>query len=127
MEWRRLKSVTAVAVCICITVAIVGCVTRPYGAQLDPAKVEQIEKGVTTRADLETLFGPPQYVTLAGNGERLLFYQGSEYNPWTYESRQMKLQVIIGTNGVVRDLEHSDTIMDFQRGMKTRPTPPEKQ
>lgn len=57
--------------------AVAGCGTTS-GTKMESSKVSQIKKGVTTRAELEQLLGPPANVSMMGDGRRMLFYRFSD-------------------------------------------------
>jgi hypothetical protein len=48
------------------------------GTKIDPIKVESIKKGVTTRSDIEQMFGAPMNVSIMGDGRRTMMYHYSE-------------------------------------------------
>ncbi len=53
-----------------------GCATT--GQKFDASKVSQIKKGVTTRAEIETMFGQPLSSVTLGNGKCVIEYQYAE-------------------------------------------------
>jgi outer membrane protein assembly factor BamE (lipoprotein component of BamABCDE complex) len=48
----------------CCLTLMAGCAS--YGNKMDRSKLDQIKKGVTTRAEVEALFGPPMTTALMG-------------------------------------------------------------
>jgi len=77
-----------IAVATALTLA--GCATQ-QGSNFDAAKVSQIKRGVTTRADLVALFGQPnlQGTDLAGN----------QTLDWNYTKVQTKAQTFVPVVG----------------------------
>jgi outer membrane protein assembly factor BamE (lipoprotein component of BamABCDE complex) len=57
-----------------------GCASSSYGTKLDNNKVTQIQKGVTTRAQVEQMFGSPVNISLMGDGRRTMMYSYTESN-----------------------------------------------
>jgi hypothetical protein len=109
----------------------IGCAHVDTGnQQLQKDRVAQIKKGVTTRAELEQLFGPPTHVHMMGDGRRTMIYSGMHQDinasgemvraiplvggmiiPATHSSsrRLQQLQIILNKSEVVEDFEFSDT------------------
>ena len=106
-----------------------GCTTTATGNQnLKSDRVSQIKKGVTTHAEVESWFGPPDTKTLIGNGRRMMLWHGGQasmdgsqglykYIPIaggfipsrdTMTMRRQTLQVILTKDDVVEDYEFSD-------------------
>lgn len=97
-----------------------GCMTSSYGQKIEAAQVNSIQKGVTTRPELEAKFGAPIHTALMPDGRRSLHYTYHEskmkgetlipfYPGGGADSRQQTLQVILDANNVVQDYEFSDT------------------
>lgn len=107
-----------------------GCATSTYGTKLDPVQVHQIEKGKSTRADVEALLGrSPMPPTATPDGSRTLVYTFGEAEAKTdiwrnfipyglgghgsdVTRRTQLLTIYIAPNGVVKDYEFSDTTAD---------------
>lgn len=70
-----------------------------YGTKIEPATVAQLKKGVTTRTQVEALFGPPQQVVMMGDGKRMMLY-----GHYTAGERR-SLQIILDSANVVQDYE----------------------
>jgi outer membrane protein assembly factor BamE (lipoprotein component of BamABCDE complex) len=106
-----------------------GCATTTYssGVKLDRSKVSQIQKGITTRAEVETLFGPPVIVSPMSNGRRTMFYNSVEASgavtPETYipviglfvhgyrgQTKIQRLQIVLNKADIVEDYEFTDSI-----------------
>lgn len=113
---------------------LLGCASS--GTKIDRANVDQIKKGVTTRNDLEKMFGPPMNVGLMGDGRRSLIFQfteaqikGTSFIPYAgpfmggRTMRMQTLQVILDQNNIVQDFEFSDQSRDLQQeGFKAKET-----
>lgn len=96
-----------------------GCVTS--GTQLAREDVDQIERGVTTRAEVEERLGAPDYVAMMGDGRRMLSYHytSAKSTPQSFipyygvfrssaTTKRQYLQIVVSANGVVEDYEFSD-------------------
>jgi outer membrane protein assembly factor BamE (lipoprotein component of BamABCDE complex) len=118
---RRTFSVLALALCIA------GCTSS--GTKLDQSRVSEIQKGVTTRAEVEAKLGPPDYVAMMPDGRRQLVYNHSEtslsagsFIPFanTFTSggntRRQTLQILINKDNIVDDYEFSDKTGEFTSG-----------
>lgn len=68
-----------------------GCVTSS-GTKIASPQLDQIKKGVTTRAEVEKLFGAPTSVITGADGRKTLFYSYQA----TKESAGMGLSRIFG-------------------------------
>ena len=150
-------------VCLGLFLAIVaGCASS--GRKIEADKISQIQKGVSTRADVERLLGPPTHVGLAGDGKRILVYNhfssdGSKHAATRAvgtvlggiipggglgglyatqaagaavgasgqtKNRQQTVQIIIGADNVVQDLEFSDNTTTITTGVGTAKSTTEK-
>lgn len=118
-----------------ISVFSVGCVVSSHGTKIDQTNVSQIKKGVTTRAEVETLLGPPAHVGMINDGKRMLMYNFTETSltgmsptnfiplvgPYVGQStsqlRRQSLTIIVDKSGVVEDYEYSDNAQATERGM----------
>ena len=107
------------ALLLTVPLAFAGCASS--GNELDRAKLDQVEKGVTTRAEFERLLGPPNGVGMAGSGDRLLHYHFMEakakgvsfipvVGPWVggADTRTQNLQVRVDSEGIVQDYEFTE-------------------
>ncbi len=92
-----------------------ACYHVNQGRAIEQGNVTQIQKGVTTRAEVERMFGPPLSATMRADGGRMLIYNHTEasgnFAPFVgainqQTARQM-LQVLVDTNNVVQDYEFS--------------------
>ena len=117
-----------------------GCMST--GQKMDQSKVDQIKKGVTTRAELETMFGTPFNVAMMGEGKRMMVFmfatvqvKATNYIPVIghlvggTDDRQQILKVILNKDNIVEDYEFSDKSTDNPNlgFSKTIDTPAAKQ
>ncbi len=74
------------------------------GRKIDPAKVKQMQPGVTKVATVEELFGKPDKVENLPTGEQMYIYGYEVKNPlwWTIdEVEKQRLEVVL-KNGIVQ-------------------------
>jgi hypothetical protein len=73
----RLLSVSAGLLVFALSLS--GCMSSQTetGPSLSSSRVDQIQKGVTTRAEVEAWFGQPLQVAMLSGGKRMLFYSHS--------------------------------------------------
>ena len=117
-----MKRLLSLAASILLLALVAGCATATSGNKIEASKVDQIKKGVTTRAEVEALFGRPETISMMGDGRRMLYYHYSE-NSATFhnaipivgvfmgdkrDTRHQMLQVILSKADVVEDYELSD-------------------
>ena len=76
-----LKQFVTTFTVIMTAMALTGCMSSQseYGQAMD-SKVERIQKGVTTRGEVEAWFGQPLQVAMLGGGKRMLYYCYSNSN-----------------------------------------------
>ena len=102
-----------------------GCMSTSSssGVPIDAQKVAQIQKGKTTRAEVEALLGKPEMTVMVGDGKRCLSYAYTATNmgikPSTMllgpfakvdgTTRTQTLQVFVSREGIVEDYELGDT------------------
>jgi hypothetical protein len=101
-----------------------GCSSSTTGTRIDHVRLDNIQKGVTTRAEVEAMFGPPASLSIAPDGKRTAFWQyteaegrvkGTSFIPFagafmggtTAEARTQSLQVIYTREEVVDDFVFS--------------------
>jgi outer membrane protein assembly factor BamE (lipoprotein component of BamABCDE complex) len=121
------------ALSLCLFLSLCGCasVDSASGTQLSSDKISQIKKGVTTRAEVEALLGPPMNVTMMPDGRRMMMYTYTETKGHANgmdmipvvglfagggtqgQMRMQTLQVILGIHGVVEDYEFSDNTNNY--------------
>jgi hypothetical protein len=89
-----------------ILFGIVGCAERGQRQIGDPAKINQIQKGVSTKASIKALFGDPEGMYFLENGDETWNYS---YNPPVIgETAKMLglqsrfLTVTFDNNGIVK-------------------------
>lgn len=118
MRTNKLLSVLA-----CIGLLASGCMNVSQGTKIDPTKVSQIQKGTTTRAELEKLFGPVESTTTTAEGKRTLNWSfmtvqsgsalgtiGSVYGLKTGKmtTRQETLTVTVNKDNIVEDFTFTE-------------------
>ena len=123
-----MKKVVTISI---LLTALTACApTYQMGAApIQSGSVEQIQKGVSTAADVQRLLGKPTTVTMMGDGRRMAFYSSYQVtsaghaNPAAFipvvglfathtataTSNQQTLQIIFNKQGVVEDYEFNDT------------------
>jgi len=125
------------ALCLLSPLALSGCMNTSSGRPIDADKVALIQKGKTTRAEVEALLGRPEMTIMLGDGKRSLSYVYSStkmgVNPATAmlgpfakasgTSRTQTLQVTVGRDGVVEDYELGDSTRDISgQGLNVQST-----
>ncbi len=111
-----------------------GCVSDTSGsAALTAENVKQIKKNVTTRAEVEAIFGPPANSTLLGDGKRTMQYyyvESNMHSDWqafvpilqlfgakaSGQTTTRSLQVILDASDVVVDYQYSESTNDLEVG-----------
>jgi hypothetical protein len=132
-----------------LTLLLAACAATQAGQQpISRAQVDSIQKGTTTRAQIDATFGPPNSVAIVDNGDRLASYRthqttyppvnaagfiplvgpfiaaGSQDNT---SVRRQTLQVRYNPSGVVQDYEFLDTTTLYDSDgtlLRRDPTPP---
>lgn len=125
---------------------ITGCTTTSsVGQKVSAEKATEIQKGKTTRAEIEHMFGPPMTASILGDGRRLLIYvhaenttkrSGLAFVPvvgmfagrGSAEVGQQTMQVIVDQNNIVQDFELSEYKTGVQSSggfLNTKTTPVE--
>lgn len=114
-----------------VSFLLAACAASQTGQQpMDRAQEDGIQKGTTTRAQIDGMLGPPASVAILDNGDRLASYRthqtttppvnGAAFIPLvgpfiaasTQDNtsvRRQTLQVRYSASGVVRDYEFLDT------------------
>lgn len=130
------------AVLLLITGLFAGCASTSYGTKMDQNKISQIKKGVTTKAEVEALLGPPAHISIipgaSGDGRRMMQYSFYEMSAkptaasfipvvggfvgGSQQQRTQSLQIIITKSGVVEDYEYSDSTNHSEGGLLNRKT-----
>ena len=113
------------------TLLLAACAASQTSQQpMSRAQVESIQKGATTRAQIEAMLGPPTNVAIVDNGDRVASYRtrqtnyppvnAAEFiplvgafiaagNPDNTSVRRQTLQVRYSPSGVVQDYEFLNT------------------
>lgn len=102
-----------------------GPINSSSGTPLDSAKIAQIVKGKTTRAEVEVLLGKPEQTMLIADGRRMMSYNYSAMDskvkglaPWNIKAnittRTQTLQIYLTKDAVVEDYEFNDNTKDIQ-------------
>ena len=113
---RKMTRSIQVALVACILI-LGGCIT--YGTKFDPAQASKIERGKTTKAEIQSWFGKPLNVTSYGGGEMWVYKYEKRmaaaltkeiYGAGTYGSQARPelmggaaLTVMFNSKGVVSD------------------------
>lgn len=116
---------------IIIVIAIlllVGCATA--GRKIDPAAVDKITKGTTTRAQVLALIGSPDQMTKNSNGETTFMYQyvratakGANFVPVVglfaggVNMENQMVMVTFGPDGIVKDVMSTQGASDVGTGL----------
>jgi outer membrane protein assembly factor BamE (lipoprotein component of BamABCDE complex) len=124
------------ALASCLLLSLVACssVDNESGVKVDANKVSQIKKGVTSRAEVEALLGPPTMVSMMPEGRRVLNYTytatkveghatAATYIPYVGlfaggskaegQTRMQHLQIMVNAQGIVDDYEFQDNTTDM--------------
>jgi hypothetical protein len=131
-------------------VLLAGCAASQTGQEpMTRAQVDSIQKGATTRAQIDAMLGPPISVAIVDNGDRLASYRARQtttppvngaafiplVGPFIAASqdegtsvRRQTLQVRYSASGVVLDYEFLDTTTVYNSNgtvlrSNTDPTP----
>jgi outer membrane protein assembly factor BamE (lipoprotein component of BamABCDE complex) len=109
-----------------------GCMSSSSGtATLTADRVNEIKKGVTTRQEIEAMFGPPAMVSMMGNGKHMMNYNFSQsdvhpsaaaYIPVVNifatgaegQIQNRTLQVNLDAHDVVEDYQFNDSTNNVQ-------------
>lgn len=123
MNVRKFLSVFFIAVFFC---SIIGCSTTSSGRKINKKQVTQIQKGQTTKAEIERSFGSPESKNSTGEKERWTYgYSESSVGPgvggtilsyltlgfYTPISGEQKSEHLIVTfqNNIVQDFSHGES------------------
>lgn len=124
---NRYPCTTLAVVALATGLLLTGCATvdQSSGPSIDPAKVAMIQKGKTTRAEIEQWFGKPDNVAIMPDGRRAITYThtsmkvAAQVNPLnmvlpvfsdtTKASQRMQtLQIYLSKEEIVDDFEFND-------------------
>lgn len=107
-----------------------GCMS--HGTKVEASKVDKIEKGVTTRAEVEQMLGPADsvFVHPDASGKRTMQYFGQQsqvkaqsfipgYNMFASgaKTQRQNLQILIGSDGKVLDYEYTSREGEITTGV----------
>lgn len=109
-----------------VTAALgLGCSSS--GKEMNQSSVSQIQKGVTTRQEVESQLGPPTSTSLMPDGRRMMTYMhheskmhGASFIPVVggffggADRRSQVLQIYVKKDGIVEDYEFSDTSSEIK-------------
>jgi hypothetical protein len=92
------------------------------GTNANTSQIETIQKGVTTRADVEVKLGQPNMVSLMGDGRKIILYNYSEYRTeagtfipfvglvvFGANTQNQTLQIMLDQRDVVVDYVYTNT------------------
>src|SRR3989344_3974883 len=74
---KRIARFASVIIAVTLALFVIGCVSTSVGTKMSADKIDQLKKGVTTRAEVETLFGKPIATSMLGDGRRMMVYNYS--------------------------------------------------
>jgi hypothetical protein len=111
-----------------IVVFLGACWTT--GRRIDQGNIDRVQIGKTTKEEVLRVLGPPDQVMRSGSGETTMMYnyyrmqmQPSNFIPivgpfigGTNTQNQM-VMVIVGSDGIVRDITTSEGGMEMRRGL----------
>ena len=122
-----------ILVLVCVASILAGCVS--VGRKIDPAKVDRIQKGVTTHAQVVQLLGSPDNLTSQSAGYRTLTYhyiratpKGESFIPIAgafmggANVQQQMVIVHIGPDGLVSDVITSYGATESGTGANAAPS-----
>jgi outer membrane protein assembly factor BamE (lipoprotein component of BamABCDE complex) len=113
MLMKKLLPLLGLAACLA------GCMS--YGNKMEKATIDQIQKGVTTRAEVDAKLGPPKAVNIMPTGDRQAHYMYAEtdtdaasFIPYVNlfhhgaKQREQNLVVIYDQHNIVKDYDFTD-------------------
>jgi len=117
-----------IIVVIVATCFITGCAST--GQRMDPAKISQIEDGVTTRTQVIELLGNPYGTSLTDDGKEKLNYmfvrmrtKARSFIPfvgmffWGADTEKETLQILIGEDGKVQKKTYNKADDEVNMGL----------
>lgn len=124
-----LKTTAPIIICALV---LVGCASS--GKQFDTRKVNEIQKGKTTEADLFAMFGQPMARGQTGSGFKTFTWvyseartKGETFIPFAgpfiggVDTRTKTLMVTVGTDGTVNDYNFSGSEFGVAGGVQDDP------
>jgi hypothetical protein len=114
-----MKAISTVMMAACLFASACTYHVQQSQPLLDAGKVNGIQKGKTTRAEVEAILGPPANTAMAGQGKRLAYYGAYNISSTGHAGlftagtgaatvRSQNLQILYSASGVVEDYEFSD-------------------
>ena len=104
-----------------MVMALSACTYHVQQSQplLDADKISTIQKGKTSRADVEAMLGPAANTGMGANGERYAMYYSYQIASTghsgffmsargTASTRSQNLQILYSSSGIVKDFEFTD-------------------
>lgn len=98
----------------------IGCTS--VGMMTDTSHVQTIQKGATTRADVEAKLGLPNMVSVMGDGSKIFIYNYREYRTqsgtlipffgfvdFAFNTKDQTLQIMLDRKDIVVDYVYTDT------------------
>jgi hypothetical protein len=122
----RVQCVIVICLASLVIGFVGGCASSSSGSSsLSADKVNQIHKGVTTKAEVVAMFGPPENVAMLPGGKRVMNYYFMQTemhdDPQAFvpvvnmfaakaegQTNRRTLQVNLDANDVVEDFQYSD-------------------
>ena len=97
----------------------VGSAESTSGTSIERDQVHTIEKGTTTRSEIESTFGNPHSLSKYGSGGTMMVYHHAdskvEYSRWDGKSQNTvytkALQITLDSNDVVSDVSYQEKQM----------------
>jgi hypothetical protein len=98
----------------------IGCTS--VGMMTDTSHVQTIQKGATTRTDVEAKLGLPNMVSVMGDGSKIFIYNYREYRTrsgtlipffgfvdFAFNTKDQTLQIMLDRKDIVVDYVYTDT------------------
>lgn len=100
------------------------------GRRIDQGSIDKIQIGKTTREEVVRVLGSPDQVTRTGSGETTMMYSyyRMQMHPSSFipivgpfiggtNTQNQMVMVIVGSDGIVRDITTSEGGMEMGRGL----------
>lgn len=113
---------------LCLVVCLVGCASS--GKEISTDRVAQIQKGVTTEAEVIQMLGTPQTKTIGSDGKVIMLYQytkvknrAANFVPVVgllaggMDMRMQMFTVIVNQQGIVENYTLNDSNTDINSGL----------
>lgn len=120
--------ISAIALTLLAFSLLAGCAS--VGNKIEMANVAQLQKGVTTRADMERLFGKPMSVSLLPDGRTMAmwFYSKASNNAQNFipvvnlvqtkiDTHTQTLQAFFTADGVLENFATNDANSEVKAGL----------